>query len=744
MLRPFFVWMGALAWLSLLAPLFAAEPDQAPSTSDAATVPTDVAELAARVRDSIVVITTTGRDGRPLGVGSGFILSAEGLIATNYHVIGDARPIRVELADGRKLEAVAVQAFDRKADLAIIRVDATGLQPLELGDSDAVRAGQPVMALGNPIGLERSVVAGVASATREIDGRPMIQLAMPIESGNSGGPVVDLEGRVLGIVTIKSIVTANLGFAVAVKQLRPLIEKPNPIPMARWLTIGQLRADQWQPVFGARWRQRAGRLVVDGLGEGFGGRSLCLAVRDVPEAPYELTVSVKLADESGAAGLAFDADGGDIHYGFYPTAGRLRLTRFNGPDVNSWTILAEEESDHYRPGDWNLLKVRRESDRLLCYVNDQLVIESREAALPPGKAGLAKFRDTAAEFKGFALERELPRLAPTEDVLTRLLPLIEEAASQEAGEDLITRLLPDANAGAMLLRRRARELAESARHLEELADAVRRAEALQVLERATNHADAEIDLVKTALLIARLDNDEIDVAAYEQAVADMAAEIKSSLVAESDESARLAALDRYLFEENGFHGSRTEYDNRANSYLNEVLDDREGLPLTLAVLYMELGRRLDLKIEGVPLPGHFIVRYVPSSGEPQLIDVFERGVRISREEAEDRVELATGAAAREAYFEAASHRAILVRLLRNLLGLSQQAGELDRARGYLDAILIVDEHELEARSVRAVLRFQSGDRAGAIADIDWLLEHGDAELDLDRVRQFRDYLENQP
>lgn len=736
------------AWTVLTVPCAGRgdEPDTATTeASHHAAPPNDVAELAARTRDSVVVITTTGRDGRPLGVGSGFVISADGLIATNFHVIGDARPIQVQLADGRKFDVSEIHATDRQADLAIVRIKAEQLQPLELGDSDAVRAGQPVVALGNPIGLEHSVVAGVASATREIDGRPMIQLAMPIESGNSGGPVLDLEGRVLGIVTIKSIVTANLGFAVAVKLLKPLVEQPNPIPIARWLTIGQLPADQWGAVFGARWRRRSGRIVVDGAGDSFGGRSLCLSMREVPEAPYEVGVTVKLDDESGAAGLVFDSDGGDVHYGFYPSAGRLRLTRFNGPDVSSWTILAEVETPHYRQGDWNALKVRREPDRLLCYVNDQLVIESRDASLAAGKAGLAKFRDTEAEFKAFAIDTELPQSQPADEIVERLLPLVEQAATADASTDVLMEgLLPDAASSALLLRRRASELAESAARLEALADAVHQAEALQKLAQATRGPDAEIDLVHAALLIAQLDNEEVDIEAYEHELATMVAEIKAARVAEGEEEETLAALDRYLFEDNGFHGSRTEYNDRANSYLNEVLDDREGLPITLSVLYMELGRQLGLTIEGVPLPGHFVVRYVPAEGESQLIDVFDRGARVSRDEAEERILLATGRPARDEYFEPATRRSILVRMLRNLLGLSQRAGEADRARAYLDAILLIDEYDLEARSMRAVVRVQSGDRAGALDDVDWLLGHGGDELDLDRVQQFRDFLESQP
>ena len=95
------------------------------------------------------------------------------------------------------------------------------------------------------------------------------------------------------------------------------------------------------------------------------------------------------------------------------------------------------------------------------------------------------------------------------------------------------------------------------------------------------------------LLLSKLDNEDLDVDAYRAELARMARELAESLPKEADEKAKLAALRKYLFEDNGFHGSRADYYNRSNSYLNEVLDDREGIPITLAAVYMELGARSD-------------------------------------------------------------------------------------------------------------------------------------------------------
>src|SRR5262249_48219624 len=116
-----------------------------------------VEQIAEQVRKSVVVITVPGRDGKRGGLGTGFVVG-EGLVATNLHVVGEGRAVTVELADGKHHEATAIHAFDRTLDLAIVRIDAKGLPVLPLGDSAAVKDGQPVVAVGNPQGLKHSVV----------------------------------------------------------------------------------------------------------------------------------------------------------------------------------------------------------------------------------------------------------------------------------------------------------------------------------------------------------------------------------------------------------------------------------------------------------------------------------------------------------------------------------------------------------------------------------------------------------
>ena len=136
------------------------------------------------------------------------------------------------------------------------------------------------------------------------------------------------------------------------------------------------------------------------------------------------------------------------------------------------------------------------------------------------------------------------------------------------------------------------------------------------------------------MIIASVDEDEINISAYLRQVDRMVADIKATLVEDSSPVEVRNALNKYLYEDNGFHGARFDYYHRANSYMNRLLDDREGLPITLSVLYMELGPRLGLKVEGVGIPGHFIVRQI--IGEKQFfLDPFDDARILSLEEVKE-------------------------------------------------------------------------------------------------------------
>ncbi len=696
-----------------------------------------VEALAEAARPSVVVISHFGRDGKEDGIGAGFIVSSNGLIATSLHVIGEARPITVQLANGKRYEATEVHAWDRKLDLAVIRIAAEKLPALTLGDSDTLKQGAPVVAMGNPLGLERSIVQGVVSARRDFDGVEMIQLAIPIEPGNSGGPLLDMQGRVHGLLTLKSAITPNLGFATPVNALKPLLEKPNPVPMDRWLALATLNLREWTPLFGARWTQRAGRIQVDGQGEGFGGRSLCLSQKPVPDRPYEIAAAVRLEDEAGAAGLIFASDGDQKHYGFYPSAGQLRLTRFDGPTVFTWTILEQKPSAHYHPGEWNTLRVRVEKETIRCYVNDQLVIESTDQGLTGGKAGLAKFRDTKAMFRDFRLGSNLPPSSPTpsEAEVAALAKQIEDLTGKPDA-DAITALQAHAELSRTMLADKARKLEQEAARLRKLAVSVHRQSVQNQLVQLFQAPEERIDLFHAALLISKLDNADLDVQAYRTQLEEMARELAAKLPEKPSDETRLGALLKYLFTENGFHGSRSDYYNRANSYINQVLDDREGLPITLSVLFLELARRIGLDhVAGVSLPGHFIVKHTSPKGRDQLIDVFDSGKTLSRPEAGELVLNFTGSALKEEHLQAAGKRDIIIRMLQNLLRVAQQSESTAASLHYLDVIVALAPDAAFDRYSRALLRLRSGDSAGAKQDLKWILDNQPVGIDLEKLTE---------
>lgn len=701
-----------------------------------------VAELAAEVRKSVVVVSFLNRDGKQAGVGTGFVVGP-GLIATNLHVIGEARPIVVTTTDKKKHDVIEVHATDKRHDLAVIRIASKSLTALELGDSDRLEQGQPIVAMGNPMGLKHSVVSGVVSGRQEIDSRRMIQLAIPIEKGNSGGPLMDRQGRVHGLLTLKSAVTANLGFAAEINALKPLLQKPNPVPIDRWLTIGRLSIEDWKQLFGATWRQRAGRIQVQGRGGGFGGRSLCLSTKPMPKLPFEVGVRVRLEDESGAAGLVFHSDGTNRHYGFYPSSGKLRLSRFDGPDVFSWKVLAEVASHHYRRGEWNALKVRVDANKIECFVNDELVIESTDNDLTTGAIGLAKFRDTQAEFKQFQVADKIANSRPPQDVLARIAKLVPDVPADEPPSvKLVARLLPDAAVAPEILREQADILRRRAERLTELAAVVHREQVQQEMANLLKQPEDKIDLLHVALLIARLNNADLEVNHYLHEVDRMADEIRKSLKKDATEQDRIKALDDYLFKQLGFHGGRTNYYSRSNSYLNEVIDDREGLPITMSVLYAEMARRIGANVVGVGLPGHFVVRFEPKNGPHEIIDVFNEASRITEAAAMEQIQARIGRPDKS-FLASQNKRAIVIRMLRNLMGIARNEGKPEEMLRYVDTMVSVDPNGGESRFFRAVLRMQTGRIDGAVEDADWLLEKKPDDVDPRQVREFREILERQ-
>jgi serine protease Do len=162
-------------------------------------------------------------------LGSGFIINPDGYVVTNDHVVDGATEIRVKLSDGRELTAKVI-GRDARTDVALLKIDATGLPVVPLGDSSQLQVGEPVMAIGNPFGLEQTVTTGIVSATGRVIGAgpydDFIQTDASINPGNSGGPLINVGGQAVGINA--AIFTADggsngIGFAIPISAAKPVI-----------------------------------------------------------------------------------------------------------------------------------------------------------------------------------------------------------------------------------------------------------------------------------------------------------------------------------------------------------------------------------------------------------------------------------------------------------------------------------------------------------------------------------------
>jgi S1-C subfamily serine protease len=178
-----------------------------------------VIHVVETVSPAVISVTAQDSDGRG-GGGSGFIVTPDGYAITNSHVVDDRPKLQAETAEGDLLHAEII-GDDPATDLAVVRLAATGLPYAQLGDSDALRVGQLVIAMGSPFGFQSTVSTGVVSALgrsmRARDGRlieNIVQHAAPINPGNSGGPLVDSRGLVVGINTAIIAMAQGLGFAI--------------------------------------------------------------------------------------------------------------------------------------------------------------------------------------------------------------------------------------------------------------------------------------------------------------------------------------------------------------------------------------------------------------------------------------------------------------------------------------------------------------------------------------------------
>lgn len=195
------------------------------------------AALFKKLAPAVVTIAIKAAGGME-GGGTGFLIDREGTIVTNQHVVSAAETLTIRFMGGATFEDVDLLVEDSAQDLALLRVklskptegDAVKADPVELGDSDKVEVGERAIAIGNPLGLEHTLTDGIVSARRIYEGKQWIQMSVPISPGNSGGPLFDMHGKVIGVTTARvgSIFAQNLNLAVPVNALKQMIKSDYP------------------------------------------------------------------------------------------------------------------------------------------------------------------------------------------------------------------------------------------------------------------------------------------------------------------------------------------------------------------------------------------------------------------------------------------------------------------------------------------------------------------------------------
>jgi regulator of sirC expression with transglutaminase-like and TPR domain len=216
--------------------------------------------------------------------------------------------------------------------------------------------------------------------------------------------------------------------------------------------------------------------------------------------------------------------------------------------------------------------------------------------------------------------------------------------------------------------------------------------------------DGEINLAEAALLIASEEYPHLDVPRYLKHLDDMGLALRARLADEPRPERAVMALNRYLFQEEGFRGNVEEYYDPKNSYLNDVIDRRIGIPITLSTVYMEVARRAGVHVEGVGLPGHFIVRVV-LGGHGLLVDPFHGGVLLTEADCQERLDRIFAGRVKVAseMLAACDRREILGRMLRNLKALFMRREDYPRALRAADLLLCVHPDSAEDLRDRGIL-----------------------------------------
>jgi len=257
--------------------------------------------------------------------------------------------------------------------------------------------------------------------------------------------------------------------------------------------------------------------------------------------------------------------------------------------------------------------------------------------------------------------------------------------------------------------------------------------------------ERDAPLLDTALAIAMLEYPALDTQAYRRRLDDWGRTLRARLPQDPEIEDSIRALNDFLFAELGFQGNLDNYYDPRNSFMNDVLDSRRGIPLTLSIVYIELGRRLGLPLEGVSFPGHFLVKLSLADGAV-VLDPFNRGVSLSED---DLGRLLREVATDEPddfgpLLASARKQEIVIRLLRNLKAVYQRDGKVEKALEIVNLILAIDPAQLPEYRDRGLILTELECARAAAADLGHYLAHCPDDEDADAIRALIEELVEEP
>jgi len=254
--------------------------------------------------------------------------------------------------------------------------------------------------------------------------------------------------------------------------------------------------------------------------------------------------------------------------------------------------------------------------------------------------------------------------------------------------------------------------------------------------------DASIDLAAAALAIAQTEYPQLDAAYYLGRLEALAQRVRNRMRSNPTAREAIALLNRVLFDEEGLRGNRDDYYDPRNSFLNDVLDRKLGIPITLSVIYMEVARRVDFPVAGTGMPGHFLLKHYDAMSGEIVIDAFHRGRIVGRSECQQQLdEIYSGQVELQPEFlQAVSHREIVIRMLNNLRQIYFTQRNLSKGLVILDLLLAVPPQCPDLLRERGLVRLNLDQLLGAAQDLGTYLKACPNADDADDVRDTLDML----